>query len=280
MLAVDWAAMHSTDSIDEAEMLVGYGDQGMPLAGEGAPLVAEFAVTEFAAAIGLSTDAGKSYVGQALELRHRLPRVWRRVVKGDLRAWQARRIAERTLLLSMDAAAVRGRPRRTHRAQDRPVPAARSGGEGDRGPFMPDLAEERRLAKADGRYFTIEPQQVSYDGTAAVHGELDLADAQDLETAVAGLAAQLKDLGSEESLDVRRALAVGEMARAQMTLDLNPRRSSLSRPPRHPAAGRPLRPPLRAGPRRRGGHGPAGAGQQPGHRRAGPRLVPTAGRSS
>ena len=55
--------MHSTDSIDEAEMLVGYGDQGMPLAGEGAPLVAEFAVTEFAAAIGLSTDAGKSYVG-------------------------------------------------------------------------------------------------------------------------------------------------------------------------------------------------------------------------
>ena len=79
--AVDWAAMHSTDSIDEAEMLVGYGDQGMPLAGEGAPLVAEFAVTEFAAAIGLSTDAGKAYVGQALELRHRLPRVWRRVVQ-------------------------------------------------------------------------------------------------------------------------------------------------------------------------------------------------------
>ncbi len=66
--AVEWAAMHSVDSIDEAEMLVGYGDQGMPLAGEGAPLVAEFAVTEFAAAIGLSTDAGKSYVGQALEL--------------------------------------------------------------------------------------------------------------------------------------------------------------------------------------------------------------------
>ncbi len=61
--AVAWAAMHSTDSIDEAEMLVGYGDQGMPLAGAGAPLVAEFAVTEFAAAIGVSTDAGKSYVG-------------------------------------------------------------------------------------------------------------------------------------------------------------------------------------------------------------------------
>ena len=43
--------------------------------------------------------------------------------------------------------------------------------------FMPDLAEERRLAKADGRYFTVEQQQISYAGTAAVHGELDLADA-------------------------------------------------------------------------------------------------------
>ena len=44
--------------------------------------MAEFAITEFAAAIGLSTDAGKRYVGHALELRHRLPRVWRRVVDG------------------------------------------------------------------------------------------------------------------------------------------------------------------------------------------------------
>ena len=45
-----------------------YGDTGMPVAGEGAPLVAEFAITEFAAAIGVSTDAGKRYVGHALEL--------------------------------------------------------------------------------------------------------------------------------------------------------------------------------------------------------------------
>ncbi len=88
--------------------------------------------------------------------------------------------------------------------------------------LMPELAEERRLAKADGRYFTVEQQQISYDGTAAVHGELDLADALDLEHAIAGLAAQLKDLGSEDSLNVRRAAAVGELARsASSTLDLS-----------------------------------------------------------
>ena len=75
--------MHSVDSIEDAATICEgrYGDTGMPVAGEGAPLVAEFAITEFAAAIGVSTDAGKRYVGHALELRHRLPRVWRRVVQ-------------------------------------------------------------------------------------------------------------------------------------------------------------------------------------------------------
>src|SRR4029079_16080673 len=102
--AVQWAAMHSTDSIDDAAMVSDrYGDTTMPVAGEGAPLVAEFAVTEFAAAIGLPTRVGKSYVGNAVELCHRLPRVWRRVMAGDLRPWLARRIADQTLLLSREA---------------------------------------------------------------------------------------------------------------------------------------------------------------------------------
>ncbi len=207
--------MHSTDSIDDAATIADrYGDTGMPVAGEGAPLVAEFAITEFAAAIGVSTDAGRRYVGHALELRHRLPRVWRRVVKGDLRPYLARRVADQTLL------ALTRRRRRSWTGTSRhvahkigPVQLERLVDEAI-ATHMPDLAEERRLAKADGRYFTIEQQQFSYDGTSAVHGEIDLADALDLEHAIAGLAAQLKDLGSEDSLDVRRAAAVGELARS------------------------------------------------------------------
>ena len=79
------------DSILEAETLAAgaYGEAGMPVAGEGAPLVAEFSVTEFAAALGMSTDAGKRYVGHALELRYRLPRVWKRVRPGTCgRGWR------------------------------------------------------------------------------------------------------------------------------------------------------------------------------------------------
>ena len=80
--AVAWAAMHSVDSLAEAATVWDRGDTGMPVAGPGAPLVAEFSVTEFAAAIGLPTEAGKAYLGEAVELRYRLPRVWSRVVNG------------------------------------------------------------------------------------------------------------------------------------------------------------------------------------------------------
>lgn len=47
----------------------------MPLAGQGAPLVAEFAPAELGAVLGTSTEQARRLVGEALELRHRLPRI-------------------------------------------------------------------------------------------------------------------------------------------------------------------------------------------------------------
>src|ERR1051326_416605 len=81
--AAAFAAMHSVDSLEDAAVFDdGDGDCPIPVAGEGAPWVAEFAVTEFAAAIGRSSESGKFYVGQAVELRYRLPRIWARLVAG------------------------------------------------------------------------------------------------------------------------------------------------------------------------------------------------------
>jgi hypothetical protein len=61
---------------------------------------------------------------------------------------------------------------------------------------------------------------VSFAGTSLISGELDLADALDLDQAVSERAAHLKDLGCAETLEVRRAMAVGELARRQLALDL------------------------------------------------------------
>ena len=84
-------------------------------------MVEEFAVTEVATALGLSEPAARSYVGQAIELRDRLPRLWGRVMAGELAAWKGRKIAEQTIPLNAAAAtyvdeqlapfAAAGRPR-------------------------------------------------------------------------------------------------------------------------------------------------------------------------
>ncbi|WP_426245346.1 HNH endonuclease signature motif containing protein [Nocardioides sp. LHG3406-4] len=68
---------------------------------------------------------------------------------------------------------------------------------------------------------TIEDQQVSFAGTMRVTAELDLADALDFGAAITHGAETLKTLGSEQSLDARRAAAVGELARTQLSLDLD-----------------------------------------------------------
>jgi Domain of unknown function (DUF222) len=82
------------------------GTQGeLAIAGPGAPLVAEFCIAELALVLGMSTDAGQSYLGDALELRYRLPKLWARVAAGRVAVWKARRIARSTRFLPEPGAA-------------------------------------------------------------------------------------------------------------------------------------------------------------------------------
>src|SRR3978361_2234718 len=101
--AATWAMQHPAESIHHAACWP-MGEGAVSLAGPGAPEIAEFAVPEFAAALGMSTDGGKRLIGQALELAHRLPRHWARVQAGQLPAWRARRLSEQTMTLSPEAA--------------------------------------------------------------------------------------------------------------------------------------------------------------------------------
>ena len=142
---------------------------------------------------------------------------------GDLEAWRARRIAEATFGLSPGGGGVRGRPGGAVRAPDRDRCVGATGRRGHRPVHARPSPGRRRAKAADGRHFTIEHQQVSFNGTSQIHGELDLADALDLDAAVAQGAETLMALGSTESLDVRRSLAAGQIARNQLALDLTTR---------------------------------------------------------
>ena len=236
-LAVQWAVMHPVDSIhDPATYVVrGYGETDLALAGPGTPTVAEYAVPELAAALGLSTEAGKRFLGECLELRYRLPRLWRRVTCGDLVAWKARLVARETTRLSPEAADYVDRHLAPVAHKIKPTQLDRLVNEAI-GRFMP--AEVERLAEAswDKRHVTVYDQLVSFTGTMTVAAELDIADALDLEAAVQAGAHQRAALGSTESLDVRRAQAIGDLARGQHALDLTGKPGNQSDTPPPPKA--------------------------------------------
>jgi len=219
--ALDWARLNIVTDPDDSAT---WGDTPIPLAGEGAPMVSEFCVAEFAAALGMSRESGRYLLAHALEIAYRLPKVWFRVQTGELQVWRARRIAEKTLHLNPEAAAFvddqiagfahRIGPAATERLVDDAV--AR---------HMPASAAETAEQAADGRFVSIDHRQVSFAGTSTVYGELDLADALDLDQALVRGAETLKAGGSQDSLDVRRSVALGALARGDDGLGLETART-------------------------------------------------------
>jgi hypothetical protein len=228
-VAARWADLHPPESIlDAASFTVPGCDHEEPIAGEGAPLVAEFCVAELGTSLGISTTAAKKLIGHALELRHRLPRLWAQVHAGHVPAWRARAVADTTIhsspaltaeaarFIDSQVAAVAGR---IGSAQlDRLV--AETIKRYDLATADPTQDPEDGYLAVDPRHVTVNTDDVHYAGTLHLEADLDIADALDLDRAVAHHAATQKALGSELPLDARRAKALGELARTQTALDL------------------------------------------------------------
>ena len=180
--------------------------------------MAEFCIAEFALAIGRSTDGGRAVVAAAVELKYRLPRVWAGCSPVTSRPGGPAGSRRPRSLLSQEAAAfvdAQVAPF-AHRigiaALERLIAEAV-------GRFMPDKAAEDAHKAADARHFSIDHQQVSFDGTSQVTGELDLADALDLDTAVAR-ARKSCWRWVDRLPRRRRSIAAGQIARNQLALDL------------------------------------------------------------
>src|SRR6478609_398190 len=188
-LAVEWAIMHPVESIIHAATVDGTEDE-LTIAGPGAPLVAEFCVAELALALGMSTGAGKRYLGDAVETRYRLPRLWTRVIAGEVPVWKARQVASRTIILSADAAEFVDRhvapvAHRCSYAQiDRAVDHARD-------LYDPEEAEAKRAEQAEHRHCNVRLRDVTIDGQVYIEATTDLADALAFEAALAAKAHDL-----------------------------------------------------------------------------------------
>ncbi len=102
----DWLEQHLVDPRTSDDVAFpDYGDGELLLAGDGAPAVSEVAVVELITTLGKSDPAGRRFVGHALETKYRLPRLWRRVLAGEVEVWRAFRVAESTMSLPLDGAA-------------------------------------------------------------------------------------------------------------------------------------------------------------------------------
>jgi hypothetical protein len=227
-----WADLHRVDgdevgSLDDevAEMFfpVGAGDQllgregELRLAGQGAFMVTEFGVCEIAAALGMSEPAARAYVGQTLELRDRLPRLWGAVMCGRLPAWKGRQIAAQTIPLSAAAADYVDRQLAAfaHKLSLIRITAAVDAAI-DR--HDPELAAERSAKAAERRGVWIDD---CVDGVSEIRAITDTPDALAFDSALDQVAAALQSLGDECSEQARRARAVGVLADPQFALDLH-----------------------------------------------------------
>ncbi|MEO5651320.1 MAG: DUF222 domain-containing protein, partial [Marmoricola sp.] len=205
-LALVWARLHPcpADEVPAHWGEVAFHGEGLcPLAGVGAPWVAEFAPADFGAALGISVDAAKQLLGDALELAHRLPRLWALVQDLAVPVWRARLIARETRDLSLEAARFADRLISAVPDKIGSVHAAKLVQEA-RLYFDPDRAiagEDAALAK---RGVWSRPGAAG-PATTEMWMTLDTPDAELFDQSLSRIASDLRELGDNDSLDARRA---------------------------------------------------------------------------
>ncbi|MEL4357845.1 MULTISPECIES: DUF222 domain-containing protein [unclassified Luteococcus] len=198
-LVAHFADLHSTVDEQPGKVLPGV-EKLVQVGSEGTPEVAGFCALELAAALGLGVPDATVLLANALDLRHRLPRLWQRVMAAETPVWLARRIATRTTVLDAHHAGlidlhlsrvIEGMsPSRLLRLVDGLVLE-----------HLPSQeAERRRQAALDHRGVWV---QQSSEGVAAVLATLDAADALFLDAQVNRIAQIMSEGGNADPLAAR-----------------------------------------------------------------------------
>lgn len=224
-LVLAWRFAHTYDDLPHvAATSEHHHARRVALAGAGAPLVHEHAPLELALHLQMSPQSGRTLMGAALEIAHRLPRLWQRLLDGELEAWRAREVARETLSLAPEiAAAVDDLLAETSRAinqvtaDDLILEALLV--------LDPEEAARREARHDDGRAVFVSPptgpQAVpGLPGRwAEVHARLDAPDAEALDRTLDAIARILADAAAADADDPdsethqqRRATALGLLA--------------------------------------------------------------------
>ncbi len=104
-IAYQWAIVHAPARLDPAESALPGREKAKLYGGAGTPEVCEFAAAELGVRIGRSAYAAAAMMADALDLHHRLPQLWARVERGEVRASYARHVAAKTRDVTPEQAA-------------------------------------------------------------------------------------------------------------------------------------------------------------------------------
>ncbi|MFC0628461.1 HNH endonuclease signature motif containing protein [Kribbella deserti] len=211
----------ATDSLGSGRPAEGLMPEGIEqlkvYGGEGCPAVAEFAAAELGTTLKVSSSAAAGILSDALGLRHRLPKVWARVLAGEARAWRACRIARASAALPLEAVALvdaavekiidRVGPDRLKKIVD----AAMWQADPERA-----RAQAEELARARGVWIGRSDSM----GTNTIFVRAATGDVIRLEATISALADALKVLGDTDALGRRRAKVIGWLADPAAAMEL------------------------------------------------------------
>ena len=214
-IAAHWADLHAGDAV--AESRLPGAEHPVRLGGAGTPTVGDFAPAELGCALRISDGAADRLLGDALDLRHRLPQIWAAALAGRVPAYQARRIAAATRHLSVEQA-------RWVDAQLVPSLGAVSWGrletlleakiiEAD-----PVGAEQRAALAAQERFVRLG--RASEHGLKLIIARATAGDAIWFKATIDRIAEILAQQGDTDSVEVRRSKAIGILAQPAQALQL------------------------------------------------------------
>jgi hypothetical protein len=193
----------------------------VPIGGQGTPGLAAFSVEPFGAALGISTISAMNLISAAVELKHRLPRVWALMEALEVAPWKPKMLARLTSNLSQEAAGYVD-------DQLAPLLATRGGPTIEKvvaeaiARFHPEQATDAENADKTAWDVKItHPGVGAWAGTSWLDACADSVDLTKFGDLIADIARRLGEAGDPDSLGQRRAKAIGIVADVHAGADLD-----------------------------------------------------------
>jgi hypothetical protein len=214
-IAAHWADLHPGDAV--AESRLPGSERPVRLGGDGTPTVAGFCAAELGCVLRISDGSASRLIADALDLRHRLPKIWTAALAGQAPAYQARHIATATRHLTKNQAGFVDAHlapclgslswNRLHTLLEAAIYQADPAG-----------AEQRAALAAQERFVRLGRN--SEHGLKMIIARATAGDAIWFKATIDRIADILARQGHDDPADIRRSKAIGILAQPAQALQL------------------------------------------------------------